>query len=170
MTIGRLLVGAAAAAAMLSACATVPRYRAADDVHALLVSIRDGDRTRFEAHVDRPALKIQLRARVIAQAAGGRWGALGAALAGPLVDFGVDALVRPEVFRAEAVRLGYDPNTPLPGTLRIAALIKPLGDGRACVQEYRGGPCVLSFNDQGGVWRLTGYEGPLDRLGLPKVR
>ena len=151
-------------AALASACASVPRYSAAQDVHAFLVAVRDGDAARFEAHVDRPALKTQLRSRLIAQAgrSGAGWAA-GAALAAPLVDVAVDAVVRPDVFRAEALRLGYDPARPLPSPLALAALVRPLGDGRVCVTTIHAGPCVFDFNDEDGVWRLTGYEGPLPR-------
>lgn len=163
---------ALAALLALGGCATVPRLHAAEDVHALLVSIRDGDRAAFDAHVDRAALKTQLKSRLIAEA--GRWGgdaaALGAVLIGPLVDVGVEALVRPQVFRAEALRLGYDPDRPLPGALAVAALVRPLGDGRACVSETRGGPCVLDFTNADGTYRLSGYEGPLDRLTRGETR
>ena len=164
-----LLLGALAAGA--AACATLPRLHAADDVHALLVAVRDGDRAAFDAHVDKAALKTQLKSRLIAEAGrGGDGAAFAAILAGPLVDIGVEALVRPQVFRAEAIRLGYDPERPLPGTLAIAALVRPLGDGRACVSEKRGGPCVLSFTNEGGVYRLSGYDGPLDRLAGDRSR
>ena len=44
-------------AAALAACATVPKFEAAGDIHAFLVAIRDGDRESFDAHVDRQALK-----------------------------------------------------------------------------------------------------------------
>lgn len=163
--IGRTLAGLAAALFALAGCASVPRYSAAQDIHAFLLAVRDADRARFEAHLDRPALKLQLRSRLIAEAGRGEaWPGLasaGAALAAPLVDVAVDALVRPDVFRAQALRLGYDPARPVPGPLAIAALVRPLGAGRACVATERGGPCVFDFNDEGGVWRLTGYEGPL---------
>ena len=154
----------------LAGCATLPRLHAADDVHALLVAVRDGDRAAFDAHVDRAALKTQLKSRLIAAAGsgGGDAAALGAVLVGPLVDIGVEVLVRPQVFRAQAVRLGYDPERPLPNTLAIATLVRPLGDGRACVSETRGGPCVLDFTDEDGTYRLSGYEGPLDRLSGPR--
>ena len=167
----RLLLPALSVVA-LAGCATVPRLRAADDVHALLVAVRDGDKPAFEAHVDRPTLKTQLKSRLIAEAGrrGGAWGMFGVGLVGPLVDVGVDVLVQPDVFRAEAIRLGYDPQTPIPGPLKIAALIKPMGEGRACVQEYRGGACVLVFRDVGGVYRLSAYEGPLDRLAGPRLK
>ena len=169
----RMLPPSALLALLLCAtgCATVPRLHAADDVHALLVAVRDGDRTAFDAHVDKAALKTQLKSRLIAGAGrgGGDAAALGVVLAGPLVDLAVEALVRPQVFRAEALRLGYDPNRPLPNTFMVASLVRPLGDGRACVSERRGGPCVLSFTDEDGVYRLSGYEGPLDRLAGPRA-
>lgn len=157
---------------LAAGCATVPRLRAADDVHALLVAVRDGDRAAFEAHVDRPALKTQLKSRLVAEAArrGGTWGMFGIGLVGPLVDVGVDVLVQPDVFRAQAIRLGYDPQSAIPGPLGIAALVRPMGEGRACVQERRGGPCVLVFHDVGGVYRLSAYEGPLDRLTGSRVK
>lgn len=173
MSVLRLLTLLSAAVALGGAgCATVPRLRAADDVHALLLSVRDGDRAAFEAHLDRPALKAQLKSRLIVEGAkrGGDWAAVGVSLVGPLVDVGVDVLVRPDTFRAEAIRLGYDPNTAVPSSLAVAALVKPLGGGRACVQERRGGPCVLSFVEREGVYRLAGYEGPLDRLLGPAPR
>ena len=162
----RVLVGLCAMGLMFAGCASVPRYSAAQDVHAFLLAVRDGDGARFEAHVDRAALKTQLRSRLIAHAAKGEpegpgLATAGAVLAAPLVDVAVDALVRPDVFRAQALRLGYGPATATPGPLAIAALVRPLGSGRACVTTERGGPCVFDFNDEGGVWRLTGYEGPL---------
>ena len=163
MRLRPLLVSALALAA--AACATVPRLEAANDIHAFLVAVRDGDRTGFDAHVDRGALKTQLRSRVLGETArdhgAGSWATLGAALAGPLVDVGVEALVQPAVFRAEAVRIGYDPAKPIPGALALAAFVRPVGDGRVCVTTVHGGPCVFDFNDEGGAWRLTGYEGPL---------
>ena len=169
----RTLAGAALAL-LAAGCATVPRLEAAGDIHAFLVAVRNGDAAGFDAHVDRPRLKAQLRARVLgetARATGtGSWATLGAALAGPLVDLGVDALVRPTVFRAEAVRLGYDPARPIPSTLQLAAFVRPVGDGRVCVVTARGGPCVFDFDEEGGAWRLTGYEGPLRLPDAPVGR
>ena len=50
----------------LGACATVQRYDAAGDIHAFLIAIRDNDKAAFDAHVDRPALKAQMHARILA--------------------------------------------------------------------------------------------------------
>ena len=155
-------------AGLIAACATVPRFEAAGDIHAFLVAIRDGDRQTFDDHVDRPALKTQLKSRLIASESeahgAGSLQALGAVLAGPLVDVGVDALVQPETFRAVAIQLGYAPDRPIPNQLQISAFLRLIGDGEVCVVTRREGPCTLVFRNEAGVWRLVGYEGDLSRL------
>ncbi len=161
------------AATTLAACATVPRFEAAGDIHAFLVAIRDADRQGFDAHVDRSALKAQLRSRLIADQAQAHGDAsvqaLGALLAGPLVDVGVDALVQPETFRAVAIRLGYAPDRPIPNQLEISTLLRSIGDGEVCVVTRRDGLCTLVFRNEDGVWRLVGYEGDIGRLARGKV-
>lgn len=158
------------AAFALSACATLPRVDAAADIHAFLVSIRDGDRATFENHIDREALKAQLRARVMAETAARSPGGLaslpglGAFVAGPLVDLATDALLRPEVFRAVAEMRGYSADRPIPGPFSIAQAVRPLGGGTVCVVARKDGPCLLNFTNQGGTWRLTGFEGDLSLL------
>jgi hypothetical protein len=158
----------ASTVAALAACSTVPRFEAAGDIHEFLVAIRDGDQARFDAHVDRPALKAQLKSRLIAGQAAAHgdtsWQALGAALAGPLVDMGVDAYVQPETFRAVAIRLGYAPDKPIPGQIAIASSLRSIGDGDVCVVTKQDGPCTLVFKDEDGVWKLIGYEGDLGSL------
>jgi hypothetical protein len=152
----------------LAACATVPRFEAAGDIHAFLVAIRDGDQARFDAHVDRAALKAQLKSRLLADqsAAHGAdsWQAVGALLAGPLVDVGVDAFVQPETFRAVALRVGYAPDRPIPNQFQISAFLRYTGDGQVCVFTRHDGPCTLVFRDEAGTWKLVGYEGDLGRL------
>jgi hypothetical protein len=148
---------------VLSCCATVPRFEAAGDIHAFLIAIRDGDRTAFDRYVDRPALKEQLRSRLLAEL-GDRSSAaaLGALLARPLVDAGVDVLVRPDVFRAVALEFGYAPERPIPGVFAISTFVRPLDGDRACVFTRRDGPCVLVFRQEEGVFRLIGFEGRLE--------
>jgi hypothetical protein len=154
----------------LSACATVPKYGPASDIHAFLVSIRDGDRAAFDAHVDREALKANLRARAMAEAARATAGrgpgvqAFAAFLAGPLVDGAVEAMLRPEVFKAVAELHGYSSSRPLPSSLAITRFIRPLGAGSVCVITKKGGPCLLDFKDEDGTYRLTGFEGDLSLL------
>jgi hypothetical protein len=157
------------AALALCACATVTRYDAAGDIHALLVAIRDDDAQAFDAHVDRPALKAQMRAR-IAAAAVRRGGALGGLLAqtfGGVTDAVVDAAVQPQVFLAVAEAKGYRPSSSLPGRAAITSSLRYLEGDRVCVVDKADGPCLLLFRNEAGTWRLIAFEGPLDALRLP---
>lgn len=161
----RNLIGLVAALA-LAACATVARYDASADIHAFLIAVRDGDKAAFNAHIDKPALKAQLRARLIAEVASVHGAdsneTAGAIIAGPLVDIGVDLLVRPEVFRAAAEHLGYGPDRPIPNALVIGQRVKPLGNDRVCVLIHK--QCSFVFKREEGVWRMIAFEGDIDYL------
>ena len=165
---GVALAGLAALA--LAACATTERISAAGDVHALLVAIRDNDRAAFDAHVDREALERQLEGRILARTQGPDTAdatrSLGALLARPLAQLAGDALLRPAVFLSVAEYYGYKPDTPIPSQLSIAAALRALPDGRVCAARKRGGPCVISFADEGGAWRLVSFDGDLGELRL----
>jgi len=162
---------AALALAGLAGCLTVERVDAAADVRALLIAIRDDDGAAFDARVDRPALQRQLEQRLVAAAQGPNRDdpvrALGAMFAGPLAALAVEALVQPAVFRAVAEYYGYGPDTPIPPQLAIAQDLKPLPEDRVCATRHHGGPCVLTFAKQDGVWRLVSFDGD---LGLLKPR
>ena len=156
----------------LAACATAQKFDAAGDIRAFLVAVRDGDRAAFDSHVDKPALKSNLRARLLTAEAGGHGvqsrEALGALLAGPLVDVAVDALARPEVFRAAAELAGYGPDTHIPGALVLGQDLQPMGDERVCALiRHR---CAFVFKHEDGVWKLIDFEGDLGLLVRPRAR
>lgn len=157
----------------LAACATTSRYDAGGDVHALLVAIRDNDRTQFERYVDRRALKNSLESRVMREVGkrdmddGVR--ALAAIVAPGLADVAVDGLVRPETFRAAASYYGYTPDQPIPNRLAISGALRYRPDGSVCATKKKDGPCLLVFTNAGGTWRLSGFEGELSDLrGQPR--
>ena len=153
----------------LASCASVRKLDAANDVHALLISIRDNDQVAFDAHVDRPALKKEIERRLVAEGAKDeRLGALAALLAPGLAELAGEALVQPSVFRSVAEHYGYTPKTKIPGPLAISQALKTLPDGRMCATRTKGGPCLLYFT-QGADdrWRLSGFEGEVKDL---KVR
>ena len=161
---------ALAGALALGACATLQQYEAAGDIRAFLLAIRDGDQAGFDAHIDRPALKEQVRARVIAyvmqrQDTGGL-AVLGAAMAGPIADYAVDHLAQPQVFLAVAEAEGYSPDQPVPSAAFLTPLIKPIDSERACISEKAGGPCVLVFRKEDGAWKLIAFEGDPKMLKL----
>ncbi len=154
---------AALTAAAIAGCSTVPRFEAANDIHTFLVSIRDGDRATFDEHVDKPALKANLKARLMTEAGhSDKLAGVGAFLAGPLVDIAVDAAARPEVFRTVASEYGYDAQKPLPSTLAIAGMVKPMGGDRACIVTRKDGPCTFIFKNEQGAWRLIDFQGHIN--------
>jgi hypothetical protein len=160
-----LLFGLAAFA--LSACASVQRLDAAGDVHALLISIRDDDQATFEAHVDRPALKQELQAKLDERIGSDKRLKGIAALLGPsVVDFAGDALLQPRVFRTVAEHYGYSSQTRIPSQVELAAALKPLPDGRVCATSKKDGPCLLIFSKEEGVWKLTSFEGDMSMLRI----
>lgn len=164
-----ILVGALL---LLAACATATRVDAAGDVHDFLIAVRDNDRAGFERHVDRGALKRQLEGRILDASRGRGQGQELAALflAGPAAKAAVDTLIRPEVFRLTAEYFGYRPTTPIPGRIAIAGALRYRPDGTVCAVAKQKGVCLLIFADEGGVWKLTGFEGDLNDLnGLKGV-
>ncbi|MBI1404701.1 MAG: DUF2939 domain-containing protein [Caulobacter sp.] len=160
-----LLIGLTAA---LASCATATRLDAAGDVHALLIAIRDNDKAAFNAHVDRPALKRSIEARLMAEAdkatSDPGLKALGALAAPYLADAADRALIQPQTFRSIAYSYGYRPDQPIPGQVSIAGALKALPDGRVCATKKKDGPCVLIFTREDGAWRLSGFEGDIADL------
>lgn len=165
----KALLALTAATLSLSACATVDRYDAAGDVHALLVAIRDQDRGAFDARVDRRALKYEIEGRLMAEARSrkvdDKWAAVAAVLAGPAADLAGEALIRPETFRAAANYYGYTADKPLPSRVAIAGALRPLDGGRVCAAK-QDGPCMLTFTRDGSVWRLSGFDPQAANLNL----
>lgn len=161
---------AAALALILAACSTVGRVDAAYDVHRFLVSVRDNDRAAFDRYVDREALKRSLESRLQAEARNADLPRdlqrLAAVLSGPLADAVGDVAIRPSVFRAIAVSLGYSPSDPLPSQLSIAAALRPVDRRHVCAAKSKRDPCLLTFELQGDAWRLVGVDAPLRELKL----
>lgn len=161
-----LIIGVVALA--LSACASVKNLGAANDVHDLLIAIRDNDQAAFDAHVDRVALKREIEVRMAAEARKDqRLEGLAAILAPALAELAGETLVQPAVFRRVAEHYGYTPQTKIPGPLAISQALKSLPDGRVCATRSKDGPCLLIFTKgPDGGWRLSGFEGQLSELNI----
>ena len=158
MPVFRRLLGFAAMACALTACAPVARIEAASDVHAFLISIRDNDRDGFDAHVDRRAVESELESRILAQTGQPKSGdtvrALGAIFAKPLSKLAGDAFLRPDAFRAVAEYYGYRPDMQIPGDIAIAAVLRRLPDGSVCATLKHDGPCASSLSPtKNGTWK-----------------
>jgi hypothetical protein len=164
----RRILAVLALSLSLGACASAQKLGAANDVHALLVAIRDDDQAAFEAHVDRPALRRELEARMADELdrskADGRLKLLGALLAPTVAKVAGDALIQPGTFRMVAAQYGYRPSQPIPGRFAISTMLRPLDEGRVCAVVKKDGPCLLIFTKEADAWRLSGFEGDLKLL------
>jgi hypothetical protein len=87
-------------------------------------------------------------------------------LAHPLSRLAGEALIRPKVFRAVAEYYGYRPQTPIPNQLEIAGALRALPDGRVCAAKRRQGPCLITFANEAGTWRLVSFDGDISLLRL----
>jgi hypothetical protein len=94
--------------------------------------------------------------------------ALSVLLGKPLVDAMSDRLIEPDVFRAVAEYFGYSAQTPIPNRLTIAEALRPIDDTHVCVARRKDAPCILTFRNEDGVWRLIGFEGDPKMLKTPK--
>ena len=155
------------AALSLTACASVEKLSAANDVHKLLVSIRDNDSQTFDAHVDHEALKKELAVQFDKKIGKNEKLKGLAALLGPqVIDFADTALVQPKTFRMVAEQYGYKADTKIPNPLVISQALKTLPDGRVCATKKKDGPCVLVFTKEQGVWKLSSFEGDFSMLRI----
>lgn len=155
----------------LSACATVQKLEAAGDVHALLVSIRDGDEATFDSLVDRRALKREIQARLVTEASKDSRvpAGLAAILAPGLAELAGETLVQPQVFRSVAEYYGYRQDMKIPGPIGISSMLRQMPDGRVCAVTKKDGPCLLIFAEApDGRWKLSGFEGDLKMLRLKR--
>ncbi|MDB5461959.1 MAG: hypothetical protein JWP23_348 [Phenylobacterium sp.] len=151
----------------LAACASVQRLGAANDVHALLVAIRDDDSAAFDAHVDHEALKRELQTKLADRMAkNDKIRGLAALLGASVIEFADQALVQPKTFRMVAEQYGYKADTKIPSPLVIAQALKTLPDGRVCATKKKDGPCVLTFTKENGSWKLTSFDGDFSTLRI----
>ncbi len=138
----------------LAGCGGPPRD-AVRDVSAFLQAAQGEDRMAFEAHIDRPAVRADLKGQLMA-APDVR--ALRDQLGASVGDVAIDRMLSPAPFRrmqAEAESL------PAPGDLgAIRARLKLMGPGRACLQARHSPRCLLTFVRQERSWKLVGLHAP----------
>ena len=47
-----------------------------------------------------------------------------------------------------------------------AAAWRSLPDGRVCAAKRHGGPCLITFANESGTWRLVSFDGDVGMLRL----
>ena len=141
-----LLITAVAAA--LVGCNMDHKAYAARDVALALEAARKGDRTTFEAHIHRPALRDDLREQL---AALGRANSLDV---GEASEFAIDRRINPQALRFVNLASGQPINQPItPAEVKGRIVIR--GDKTLCLTDPSQKTCVLQFRYIARHWVLT---------------
>jgi hypothetical protein len=128
------------------------RADAAQGIARFLDAVRRDDHRAFEASIDRPALRSDLRDQL---ADLGR--ARGLDIEGGASEFALDRMITPDAFRVLGQRTGQ-PLPVAPTAAQVALLMKVKDRGHVCLTDTGRDRCLLSFARTSGVWRLTGMQ------------
>lgn len=135
----------------LSGCGMGSRADAAKGVEAFLRAAQARDPIGFEARIDRPALRADLR-RQLAEVS--QQSSL--EVEGGPSERALDRMIGPEAFQLVAAETG-SALPAAPTAAQVALLLKPAAGGRVCLHaEGDETQCLLTFAKTGGRWRLTG--------------
>lgn len=140
-------------AASLGSCGGSARHDAAETAARLLSAVVHGDRTAFEAAIDRGAVRDDVR-RQVAQLAQ----ASGLEVDGGPSEFALDRMIAPEAINVVDARSGQAVDK-APTPTQVAPQIQMNGDGRACLRDApHGKTCALTFARSDEGWRLVGMK------------
>jgi hypothetical protein len=136
----------------LSGCGLDVRADAAQGIASFLDAVRRDDHRAFEAAIDRPALRSDLRDQL---ADLGR--AKDLDIDGGPSEFALDRMITPEAFRLVSARNG-EPVPMAPTSAQVALLMTVKDKSHVCLGDAAGQHCALAFAKHGGAWRLTGMR------------
>jgi hypothetical protein len=140
-------------AAGLGSCGPGSRPDAAASASRLLEAIVRGDRQAFEAAIDRPAVRDDVRRQLTTLA-----NATGLEIDGGPSVFALDRMITPEAITVVDASSGRA-LTAGPEPAEVAAQMKRLGEDRACLRETpQAEDCALTFALSDDRWRLVGMK------------
>jgi hypothetical protein len=127
-----------------------PQPAAADAAQALMAAAWSGDAQGFEAQIDRPAVRADLRRQLMAVAQANHL-----AVEGGASDAALDRMISPDAFHMVEAGSGQ-PLPAAPTRAQAEALVKPAGRDRACLQGAAPDQaCLLTFAREKDGWRLV---------------
>jgi hypothetical protein len=145
------VVALLALAVLLGACGAGVRAKASASIASFLAALQRDDSRAFEAALDRPALRTDLRAQMaeLAKRTGVDVGE------GPS-EFALDRMITPQAVRVTAARVG--PGWPAtPTAAQIVPHMKVRDNGaQVCLEEAATKRCLLTFAKEDAGWRLVG--------------
>ena len=138
------------------------REKAAPQVRAFLRAADGGEPMAFETHIDRVALRADLKGQLMALPEVRQlYDQLGDATG----DVAVDRMISPVSFHE--FRAGLDLSQAA-GDKEIARRLKILGPSRVCLFDLTDKKqCLLTFTRQGREWKLTGLHATDLRASAP---
>lgn len=145
---------AAALGALLitsAGCGEKPEKEAAGAVQGLLAAAHAGDAKAFEAWLDRPAIRADLRQQLLSVARAG-----GLEVDGGPSDSALDRMIAPEALHLIQAGVGAPLAAP-PSARQVALIVRKVDARRVCVHDL--GPkqdCVLTLAREAAGWRLIG--------------
>lgn len=141
-------------ASWLAGCGLDTRYEAASDVRDMLTAAQTGDAKTFEAHIDRPKLKENVREQVMQNAR-----AQGIEVGGGPSEAALDRMIAPDAFRLVKPSSGGEvPETPSQAEI---ALMLDVEGRTACLRQpgaEDASACLMAFEKQGGTWKLVAVQ------------
>lgn len=132
-----------AAALGLASCGDGPPRGAVDAAQRLMTAAAAQDRVAFEAEIDRPAVRDDLRRQVAELAKGSALDVEG----GPS-EFALDRMISPAALRVSG--------SPTAAALR--ARMRLVGRHQVCLGDDGSDACLLTFARTKGHWRLVGMR------------
>jgi hypothetical protein len=144
---------------LLSGCGVGSRADAAKGVEEFLRAAQAHDPLGFEARIDRPALRADLRRQLMAL---GQQSTL--EIEGGPSERALDRMIGPEAFQLVEANSGQALPA-APTTAQLALLLKPIGGGKVCLHDAKGDDCLLTFAKIGGRWRLTAMRADNPQIG-----
>jgi len=152
----------AALAATLVGCGRKsPQAEAAQAARELLAAAWSGDAAGFEARLDRPAVRQDLR-RQLAQLAQ----ASTLSVEGGASDAALDRMISPAAFRVTAADGGA--LAAEPSAAQVEPLVAAAGKDHACLHAAQSAqPCLLSFAREAQGWKLVAMAPAGFTIALP---
>lgn len=148
----------------LSGCDLGVRADASKDIAAFLTAAHRGDRQAFEAGLDRPALRSDLRDQVAELGRGSLLDVDG----GPS-EFALDRMISPGAFEIVEAQTGRVlPAAPTPAQVQL--LMKVADRGHVCLRNPSRNQCVLNFAREKGRWRLVGMPATGLKIEVPPTK
>jgi hypothetical protein len=156
-----LAAAALATTSVLAGCQKRPDADPVTAAQSLLSAVQKGDAQAFEAHLDRPAIRANMRQQMASMAR-----SQGLDLGGP-ADPALDRMIGMENLAVVQAKSGAPLAAP-PSKAQVAPLMKHLGGTRACLHDLTPDQrCLLTFEHEKPGWKLVAMPPAELTIALP---